>query len=121
MKLITTKVHGFLDYIVGLLLIAMPWLINIDPAASPGMIFIAAGTAALVYSVFTRYELGIVKVIPMRTHIVLDIMSGLLLAGSPWIFGFSNVIYLPHILIGALEILVALMTVTAVGITTKDN
>lgn len=64
----------------------------------------------LVYSVCTNYELGLVRGISMRTHLGLDYMSGALLALSPWLFGFSEEVYLPHVIMGLLEIGVAAVT-----------
>jgi hypothetical protein len=40
----------------------------------------------LVYSALTRYELGLVKVIPMRGHLALDALSGSLLCAAPFTF-----------------------------------
>jgi hypothetical protein len=37
-------------------------------------------------------------------------MSGILLAASPWIFGFADTVYLPHLILGIAEIGAALMT-----------
>ena len=42
----------------------------------------------------------------------LDLLSGLLLAASPWLFGFSEFVYVPHLVLGLLEIGAALMTKT---------
>ena len=114
MKPITTKLHGFLDYIVGILFIAMPWILKIDPKGYAGVVFIVAGIAALFYSLLTRYELGAVKLIPMKTHLAIDMLSGILLASSPWIFDFADSIYLPHLIGGITEIVVVLLTRTAV-------
>lgn len=110
MRYIPTKVHGLLDYVVGLLLIAMPWMLKIDPETAQAMIFIILGVMALVYSIFTKYELGLVHVIAMPFHLVLDTLSGFVLALSPWLFSFSEEMYLPHVLVGVLEIGVAVMT-----------
>lgn len=48
----------------------------------------------------------------MSTHLTLDLLSGLLLAASPWLFGFSEFVYVPHLVLGVLEIGAALMTKT---------
>jgi hypothetical protein len=52
----------------------------------------------------------LIRVIPMRTHLALDTASGLLLAASPWLFGFVESVYLPHLIMGAFEIGAAAMT-----------
>lgn len=46
----------------------------------------------------------------MRTHPGLDLASGVLLAASPWLFGFAGDVWAPHLIFGLLEIGAALMT-----------
>ena len=85
MRFIPTRVHGLLDYLVGLLLIAAPWVFNFARGGAETWVPVALGAGALLYSLFTDYELGLVKRLPMGTHLTLDLLSGLLLAASPWL------------------------------------
>jgi hypothetical protein len=110
MRFISTKTHGYLDYIVGILFVAAPWIFNLDADAPEGMIFIILGVMAIVYSLFTRYELGAIKMLPMSVHLTLDILSGIILAVSPWLFDFDERVYLPHLILGLFEIGAALTT-----------
>jgi len=112
MKFIPTKIHGYLDYIIGLLMIAAPWLFGFHNGGIETSIFVVLGIAALVYSMLTRYELGVVKTIPMRAHLALDFVSGLLILVSPWLFGFSHLVFKPHVLFGIIEIGAAIFTQT---------
>ncbi|HMI60730.1 MAG TPA: hypothetical protein VK518_07480 [Puia sp.] len=48
----------------------------------------------------------------MPTHLRLDLVSGVILSVPPWLFGFSTYIYLPHLVLGILEVMVSLMTNT---------
>jgi hypothetical protein len=110
MKIISTKVHGVLDYLVGVLLIVSPWLFNFARGGAETWIPVILGAGAIVYSLLTNYELGLSRMISMKTHLTLDMLSGILLAASPWIFGFSDMVYVPHLVLGIAEIGVALMT-----------
>lgn len=110
MKIIPTKVHGVLDYVVGLLLIAAPWVLGFADGGAETWIPVALGGGALAYSLFTDYELGAVHAINMRMHLMLDFGSGLLLVASPWLFGFADRVSLPHVAAGVFEIVAALMT-----------
>ena len=112
MRFIPTRVHGLLDYLVGLLLIAAPWVFNFARGGAETWVPVALGAGALVYSVFTDYELGLVRRLPMGAHLTLDLLSGLLLAASPWLFGFSEFIWVPHVVLGGLEVGAPLMTKT---------
>ena len=113
MRFIPTKIHGILDYGVGLLLIAAPWLFGFwdDPAATA--VPIVLGIGAILYSLLTDYELGVVRRIPMTVHLGLDGLSGVLLAASPWLFGFADYVWAPHLIIGLVELGAAFCTRTA--------
>lgn len=110
MKPITTKVHGWIDYIVGILLIAAPWLFNFARNGAETWVPVYLGIAILVYSLMTNYELGLFRLISMRTHLALDMVGGILLAASPWLFGFVNHVWQPHLVLGILVMGVVMMT-----------
>jgi hypothetical protein len=110
MRFLSTRVHGMMDYLVGVLLIAAPWLFNFDRGGAETWIPVLLGAGAIVYSLFTDYELGAVRRISMPTHLNLDLGSGILLALSPWLFGFSDYVWEPHLIVGLLEIGTSLMT-----------
>jgi hypothetical protein len=110
MNLIPTRVHGVLDYGMGLLLIAAPWLFGFAHHGAETWVPVVLGAGVILYSIFTRYELGLVRVIPMTGHLALDIGGGIFLAASPWLFGFADVVYWPHVIFGLLEIGAAAMT-----------
>ena len=120
MRFIPTRVHGVLDYLVGALLIAAPWLFNFARGGAETWVPVILGVGALVYSVFTDYELGVVRRIPMTTHLGLDAASGLLLAVSPWLFGFSTFVFWPHLILGVFEIVAALTTQTTPRVAVKS-
>jgi hypothetical protein len=112
MRFIPTRFHGVLDYLMGFLLIAAPWLLGFAAGGAETWVPVILGASVLVYSLFTRYELGLVKAIPMSTHLTLDLAGGLLLAVSPWLFGFSHLVWAPHLIFGLLEAGASLMTET---------
>jgi hypothetical protein len=121
MRFIDTKTHGFMDYLVGIFLIASPWIFKLDPGAPEGIIFIILGAMAIVYSLITKYELGIIKILPMKAHLALDVLSGIVLAASPWLFDFADRVYLPHLILGLIEIGAGLMTRTSTSAHTENN
>lgn len=73
---------------------------------------VGLGVGTLLYSMMTRYELGVIKLIPFKTHLLLDLLSGIFLAASPWILGFSHIVYWPHLLVGLSEVVASLNTHT---------
>lgn len=118
MKIISTKTHGILDYLVGILLIASPWIFGFATGGIEQWLPIILGASALLYSLMTNYELGVVKVLSMKTHLAIDAVSGLLLAGSPWLFGFADRVSTPHLVLGLLELGAVMLTRTQ---TSTDN
>jgi hypothetical protein len=115
MKIISTKVHGVLDYLMGVMLIASPWIFGFAFSGAQLWVPVLLGVTMIVYSLMTDYELGLSDNISMRTHLIADFISGAILAASPWIFGFADQVYLPHLLLGLAEIGAAALTTTRVG------
>lgn len=110
MKVISSRVHGILDYLVGIILIASPWLFGFADGSAKMSIPIILGVGALAYSIITKYELGIFRLIPFKIHLIFDALSGVLLAASPWLFGFADEVYVPHLVFGLLEMVVVMLT-----------
>ncbi len=111
MRIIPTRVHGMMDYLMGVLLIVAPWLLQFR-AGPESWVPIALGAGAILYSLLTRYELGAYGMIPMPVHLGLDAASGLFLAASPWLFGFADHVWMPHVVLGVIEMAAAAMTQT---------
>lgn len=103
MRFISTKVHGIMDYTVGAILSASPAFLPHEYNTTRKLL-VGAGLGATVYSMFTNYELGVIRKVPMKTHLTLDIMSGLLLVAAPFIFSVKKGEKAPLILTGLVEI-----------------
>lgn len=107
-----TRVHGLLDYLVGALLIALPWLAGFARGGAESWTPVAVGAATLLYSVCTDYEPGLIRRLPMTLHLLLDGLGGALLAASPWMFGFDQTVWIPHVVAGVYAIIAATLTDT---------
>jgi hypothetical protein len=70
-------------------LLAAPALFGNSDEPEAARALRTAGLAATAYSLITDYEFGVVRIIPMPAHLAMDAASGLLLAASPWLFGFG--------------------------------
>ena len=112
MRILSTRFHGVIDYVVGLFLIALPYLFGFATGGPKHWIPVALGGGAIAYSLITRYELGLFGLLSMPVHLGLDIASGILLAVSPWLFGFANEVFWPHLIVGLMEIAIASITQT---------
>lgn len=104
MQLISRRTHGILDYLVGLVLILSPRLFGFDAGSTEAAVPVFLGWAAILYSLLTRYEFGLLRVIPFRAHLALDTINGIFLAISPWLLGFADRIWGPHLTLGLIEL-----------------
>jgi SPW repeat-containing protein len=118
MRFIPTKFHAPLDYIVGAVLIAGPWIFQYSDSGAATAISIVLGIGLIAYSLFTNYELGLWKVAPMAVHNLIDVVAGALLVASPWLFGFADDganFWAPFVVIGVAAIFLGLTTKQAGG------
>lgn len=112
MRFIPTRVHGVVDYVWGLVVGTAPWTFGFadnGPATYVAWVF---GVGAILYSLATRYEVGLLPVIPVRVHMILDVAGGAILAASPWIFGFAGRVVWPHVVFGLFSVVAGLTTET---------
>ena len=113
MRFIPTKFHAPLDYIVGVALIAAPWIFQFSEHTAATVVPVVLGIGLIAYSLFTDYELGVWKVAPMAVHNLIDVVAGTLLALSPWLFGFADEsakVWVPHVIVGVAAIFLGLTT-----------
>lgn len=71
------------------------------------------GVGLIVYSLFTKYEWGLVKVLGMPYHLIFDVVASIFLAASPFIFGFYSEalnVWVPHVVVGITVILVVIFS-----------
>lgn len=121
LRFISTKVHGALDYIVAIALIFAPMIFGFQSVGGAAVIIpIVLGIGLFLYSLFTNYEWGLVKVLGMPYHLIVDVVASVVLASSPFIFGFVKEapnVWVPHIVVGLTVILVVICSKTQPGST----
>jgi SPW repeat len=113
MRFLPTRLHGYIDYGWGVALLLSPWLVGFADVPAAKWVAIVFGAGAILYSVVTDYELGLVRLLPIRMHLVLDGAAGAFLAATPWLFGFADQVALPHLLFGLFSVVASLVTSTA--------
>lgn len=116
-RFLPLKVHNALDFIVGIALIAAPWLFGFSEVGGAAVILpVAIGAASIVLGLITDgYGFAIVRIIPVKIHLMIDFLAGVLLAVSPWLFGFADEdsnAWAPHLAVGVALIIVSLVTQT---------
>jgi hypothetical protein len=77
MKFISPTIHGFIDYLVVVFLLASPTFFGFTGTVA--MFTYALGVVHLLLTVLTRYPLGIIKVIPVSLHATIEVLVGVAL------------------------------------------
>lgn len=109
MRFLPTRLHGLIDYLWGAALIATPFLLGVA-AGAPLWIAIVYGAGAILYSLATDYERGLVQLIPMPVHLAADGVAGVALAVSPWLFGLSGPVVWIFVAFGLFSLVASLIT-----------
>lgn len=109
-RILPTSVHAGIDYLSSALLLSAPAYLDLNTTGTETWTCVAWAAIATGYSILTRYEGGLVYALPMRTHLALDAVWGMSLAASPWLLGFADKVWLPHVAFGLLGIAASLIT-----------
>jgi len=107
---ISTRTHGLLDFAVPVGLMLAPKLLGFDDDEKASRVPRMMAVTHVAYSLFTDYEKGLVRKLPMRGHLALDAGSAMLLAASPWLLGFAGRVSAPHVAAGLMELGIAAAT-----------
>ena len=90
-RIITQRIHALIDYPVAIALISLPFLLGLGSSNSLALwLSVWVGIAALILTVFTNHETGLVPVIPYGVHLVVDFLVGVLFLAAPFIMGFAG-------------------------------
>jgi hypothetical protein len=91
MKLLSPKVHGYIDYVASGVFALAPAMFMIEgvPPAVMGCYVISG--ALLLVSLMTRYPLGVVPFVPFTVHGALELLGAPVIVAYPWIAGFERV------------------------------
>jgi SPW repeat len=111
---ITSRMHAMLDYPLGVVLIATPWIFGFSDVGGAAVALpIIVGALAIGQSLITDWELSVANVVPLPVHLTLDALAGIVLAISPFVFGFSDEgtnVWLPQVVAGIGMLNAGLMT-----------
>ena len=104
---VDATLHGVTDYSVGTTLMTLfPRLAGIEGTRAARQIRMA-GALHAGYATLTDYPLGIVKLIPYRTHLALDAVGAIALAATPFVTGQfrrGRSQWLPHVALCLFEL-----------------
>ena len=81
--------HGVIEYAAGVLFIVAPWLFGFDSGTAKA-VSIVVGIVILVVAASTDSPTGLSRSIPIKSHVILDLVLAIALIAAPFLFGFSD-------------------------------
>ncbi|HVE80955.1 MAG TPA: SPW repeat protein [Candidatus Dormibacteraeota bacterium] len=114
MKLLSPRTHTIIGFITGLALLAAPSVLDFRDVGGASV-----ATSQLIGIIILLSELTVqetffgIGFVPIRIHLILDMLLGAVLAISPWLFGFASEeanAWMPHLVVGVFIIMYALFT-----------
>ena len=86
---ISRFLHGAIEYVAGILLIAAPFLFAFESNAAVAL-SVVAGVVVIAVAASTDGPTSLVNSIPVPAHLLLDFALAGVLIAAPFLFGFSD-------------------------------
>ncbi len=109
---ISTTFYGVFNHLFSITLIASPWLfgsVNVSSAALFLPMYI--GWLQLIMAIFADNKASFIRQLPMHTHLVIDVFMGFIIVISPWLYNFSDRMFLPQLILGLILMGMGIFTV----------
>ncbi|HKF83876.1 MAG TPA: SPW repeat protein [Solirubrobacterales bacterium] len=109
---IPLNMHAALEPFIALVIIAAPWIFGFSETDSATVICVLVGVVMLLVGSMTDWRMSLMRVIPLRMHMIGDLTLGAVLLLSPLVFGFADEGGPTRFMViaGLLEVMTALMT-----------
>ncbi|UWQ53850.1 SPW repeat domain-containing protein [Leisingera caerulea] len=102
LRFVTRTIHAYLDYPVAAALMGLPFLLGLGESNPLALwLSVATGIAALVLTVLTDHHLGLIRVLPYKLHLTVDLIVGITFLAAPFLFGFAGLDAAFYLLNGA--------------------
>jgi hypothetical protein len=84
------NVHAAIEPLIGIILIAAPWIFGFSDAGDAKALCIVLGVIVIVAGALTDWRVSLLRLIPLRMHLMTDLLIALVLIISPFVLGFSD-------------------------------
>ena len=89
-KPISRQAHGLVDYAYASMLSTSPEWAGYQEERRALLLSRLLSAGALTYTLCTRAEWGLFRILPFRVHLAIDLPAAALTALAPWLLGFSH-------------------------------
>lgn len=109
---IPLNLYAPIEPLVAVIVIAAPWIFGFSETDSATAICVIVGLVMLVSGALTDWRMSLARVIPLRMHLMTDLLLAAVLILSPLVFGFADEGGPTRFMViaGVLEAMTALMT-----------
>ena len=91
MRFVTKKIHAYLDYPVAIALIILPFALGLGSSNVLALqLSVGTGIAAFILTLLTDHQFGVYRVIPYKTHLLVDGLVGIIFVIAPFAFSFQG-------------------------------
>ncbi|MEP1571934.1 hypothetical protein [Roseibium album] len=104
-RFVTKNIHAYLDYPVALGLIGLPVVLNLGQSNPLAFwLSVVTGVAALILTMLTDHETGLIRVVPYSFHLIVDFAVGVVFLSAPFVLGFKGIDFAYYV-VNALAVL----------------
>lgn len=104
-RFVTKNIHAYLDYPVALGLIGLPVVLNLGQSNPLAFwLSVVTGVAALILTMLTDHETGLIRVVPYSFHLIADFAVGVVFLAAPFVLGFKGIDFAYYV-VNALAVL----------------
>ncbi len=89
-KPISRRMHGFIEHNYIAAVATAPQTVGFEEEKTAVLLCRIFSSGVLVTSLLTRAEWGMIRVLPYKAHLTIDLLSSVAALGVPWLFGFSQ-------------------------------
>ena len=82
--------HGIIDYVAAPLISIAPEIMGFEKEETAAGLCRMISSGSFMSAFTTKAEWGALKLMPFKTHCIVDIAVGVFSASAPWLFGFSR-------------------------------
>jgi hypothetical protein len=90
MKILSPKIHGYLDYVVVVGFLLAPKLLGLS--GIPATIAYLLAPIHLLVTLLTDFPLGVFKGMSFKLHSGIEFVVSFTLIALPWLLGFASVV-----------------------------
>jgi hypothetical protein len=89
-KPVSRQLHGAIDYAYAAIVPFIPEMAGFSDQEKATLLCRLLGGGALTYTMLTKAEWGVIKLLPFKTHLMIDLSVSIMAIGAPWLLGFSG-------------------------------